>query len=133
MKKMIVTLLAAVTLLLAYTAPAEIPGAVTVDSRAAHQAFLKGTLFLDVRPERMIKEGGKIKGAVNLFVENMTKEGAASVVATPDTPVVIYCNGQGCSLSEEAIVKLVGWGYSQIYFYRDGYPAWTYFKLPVEK
>ena len=132
MKKTLLLLLASVTLLLAYTAPQEIPGATTIDSRVAHQVFLKGTIFLDVRPEWMVKEQGKIEGAVNLFVEKMTKESVAAVIATPHTPVVVYCNGQGCSLTEEAIVILVKLGYTQLYFYRDGYPAWTYFRLPTE-
>jgi len=132
MKKIALILMLFITVLCAYTAPMKIPGATTVDSRIAHQMFVKGTLFLDVRPEWMVKKEGKIKGAVNLFVEKMTKESAAAVIATPHTPVVVYCNGQGCSLTEEAIVKLVDLGYKHLYFYRDGYPAWTYFRLPIE-
>lgn len=132
MKKIILTFFATVTLLLAYTAPMELPGATTVDSKVAHEAFVKGTLFLDVRPEWMVAKEGKIEGAVNLFVEKMTKESVAAVIATPLIPVIVYCNGEGCSLTEEAIGKLVELGYKQLFFYRDGYPAWSYFRLPTE-
>jgi len=70
---------------------------------------------------------------MNLYSEEITKASAAAVIPTLDTPVVVYCNGEGCSLSEEAIIKLLKIGYKHLYFYRDGYPAWTYFRLPVEK
>lgn len=133
MKKIILTILATVTLLFAYTAPMEIPGVTTIDSKVASEVQKKGGLFLDVRPDWMVAKEGKIKGARNLYVEKITKESAASVIPTLQTPVVVYCNGEGCSLSEEAIVKLLGFGYEHLYFYRDGYPAWTYFRLPVEK
>lgn len=132
MKKVFLILLTTVSVLSAYTAPMEIPGARTIDSRVAHELFLKGVLFLDVRPEWMVKKEGKIEGAVNLYVEKMTKESVAAVIATPDMPVIVYCNGQGCSLTEEAIVKLLELGYVKLFFYRDGYPAWTYFRLPTE-
>lgn len=132
MKKIILTILSVVTLLSAYTAPMEIPGAATVDSRVAFEIQQKGILFLDVRPAWMVAKEGKIKGAVNLHAEKITKESAASVIRTLDTPVVVYCNGEGCSLSEEAIKSLLELGYKHLYFYRDGYPAWTYFRLPTE-
>ena len=120
-----------VTTLFAYTAPVTMPGAVTIDSRVALEHFKKGTLFLDVRPEWMVQKQGKIKNAVNIYVRELSEK-SLSKYAKKDTPIVIYCNGIGCSLTSEAIEKLVSMGYKQLLNYRDGYPAWVHYKLPTE-
>jgi hypothetical protein len=31
-----------------------------------------------------------------------------------------------------ACEKALGWGYGQVYYFRDGYPAWKTAGLPVE-
>ena len=116
-----------------YKAPQSIEGSTTIDSKKAYELYNKKVLFLDVRPGWMIKEQGKIKGAVNYYVRDITAEGLKVLLPTKDTPAVIYCNGVGCPLSEEAIVKMRPLGYKNIYFYRHGYPAWQYYKLPVDK
>ena len=119
-------------MLFAYTAPASVAGAVTIDSKMALDHFNKGTLFLDVRPEWMVKKQGKIKNAINIYVDNLSDK-ALIKYAKKDAPIVVYCNGTGCSLTHEAIEKLVGMGYTKLFYYRDGYPAWIYYKLPIEK
>ena len=125
-------ILAASTLFGGYKAPLNIEGSVTVDSQKAYDLYSKKVLFLDVRPNWMIQEQGKIKGAVNYYVSDITAEGLQKLLPTKETPVVIYCNGVGCPLSEEAIVKMAPLGYKKIYFYRHGYPAWKYYKLPID-
>lgn len=48
-------------------------------------------------------------------------------------PVVFYCNGwPECKKSHEACDKAVQWGYTQIYWFRDGIPAWTAKHYPLE-
>lgn len=115
-----------------YKAPLHIKGSITVDSQKAYELYNQKVLFLDVRPAWMVKKQGKIKGAINYYVRDITANGLKMLLPAKNTPVVIYCNGIGCSLSEETIVKIAPLGYKNIYFYRDGYPAWTYFKLPIE-
>lgn len=115
-----------------YTAPMQIDGAITIDSKRAYNMFLKNTIFIDVRPQWMVQQQQKIKNAVNYYVRDITRDGLAKIIPTKKTPFIIYCNGIGCALSEEAIRKIVPYGYKNIYFYRDGYPAWRYFKLPIE-
>lgn len=40
-------------------------------------------------------------------------------------PIVFYCNGwPECKKSHEACAKAVHWGYREIYWFRDGIPAW---------
>jgi rhodanese-related sulfurtransferase len=131
--KFILALLLIVSSLFAnYKAPMNIKGSTTIDSKKAYELYNQKVLFIDVRPTWMVKKQGKIKGAVNYYVSSMTKDGLKKLLPSKNTAAVIYCNGVGCSLSEEAIVKMAPLGYKNIYFYRDGYPAWKYYNLPQE-
>ena len=129
MKKLLAILIFA-TSLFAFEAPMNVKGATTIDSRLAYDMYNKKVKFLDVRPIKFVKFG-KIKGALHLYVDNFKKELLEQIVKK-DEPLVIYCNGRGCPLSSEAIVKLVSYGYTNLYYYRDGIPAWKYYKLPIQ-
>ena len=131
MKKLLILCLLLTTTLFAYTAPVSMPGAETVDSRGALEHYNKGTLFLDVRPVWMVKKQGKIKHAVNIYVRELSEK-SLHKYAKKNTPIVVYCNGIGCSLTPEAIEKLISMGYKHLLYYRDGYPAWVHYKLPTE-
>ena len=115
-----------------YQAPLNIKGSTTINSEKAYELYSKQVIFLDVRPSWMAQKQGKIKGAINYYVGDFNSNGLKEILVTKDTPVVIYCNGAGCSLTEEAIVKILPLGYKNIYFYRDGYPAWKHYKLPTK-
>lgn len=130
MKKIYFILLIASLLFANYIAPANVSGSQLIDSQEAYEMFQKGSKFIDVRPERFIKKG-KIKNAYHLYSDSFSKQKLNSIAKVNEN-IVIYCNGQGCSLSAEAIVKAVKYGYTKIYYYRDGYPAWKYYKLPTE-
>lgn len=130
MKKIYFILLIASLLFANYIAPANVSGSQLIDSQEAYEMFQKGSKFIDVRPERFIKKG-KIKNAYHLYSDSFSKQKLNSIAKVNEN-IVIYCNGQGCSLSAEAIVKAVKYGYTKIYYYRDGYPAWKYYKLPIE-
>ena len=115
-----------------YKAPMNIKGSITIDSKKAYDLYNQKVLFIDVRPTWMVQKQGRIKGAVNYYVRDITQNGLKKILPTKNTPAVIYCNGISCSLSEEAIVKIAPLGYKNIYFYRDGYPAWKYYQLPTD-
>ena len=130
MKKIFMMCIISLSLLGAYEAPMSILGSTYVDSKAAFELFNKGVKFLDVRPHSSIVRG-KIKSAFEMYVGNMNPQMLAMIIKKNE-PVVVYCNGQQCSLTPEAIVKMKSWGYTKLYYYRDGYPAWNYYKLPTE-
>ncbi|MCK5111409.1 MAG: rhodanese-like domain-containing protein [Arcobacteraceae bacterium] len=115
-----------------YKAPLNIKGSTTIDTKQAYELYNKKVMFIDVRPSWMVQKQGKIKGAFNYYVGDFNANGLKMILSTKNIPVVIYCNGIGCSLSEEAIVKMAPLGYKNIYFYRDGYPAWKHYKLPTK-
>ena len=129
--KIIFTFLMMLTTLLAnYQAPMSVKGSTHIDSQKAYQLFLQGVKFIDVRPVRFIKQG-KIKNAYHLYEGDLTQKTLQKIAKTSEE-IVIYCNGSGCSLSAEAILKAVSYGYKKVYYYRDGYPAWEYYKLPKQ-
>ncbi len=47
-----------------------------------------------------------------------------------DTPVVFYCLAN-CWMSWNAAKRAASWGYTQIYWYRDGTDGWEAAKLPL--
>ena len=49
-----------------------------------------------------------------------------------DTPVVFYCLAD-CWMSWNATKRAAEWGYTHLYWYRDGIDAWEAAKLPVAK
>jgi len=132
MKKLMLLVLTifTVSLYAGYSAPLHVDGSKLVDSKEAYALYQQGVTFVDVRPQRFVTSG-MIKGAHHLYVGAMTPQTIQKVVAK-DAPVVVYCNGVSCSLTAEAIVKMAAWGYSKIYYYRDGFPAWKYYNLPVK-
>lgn len=132
MKKVMLLVLTifTVSLYAGYSAPLHVQGSKLVDSKEAYALYNQGVKFIDVRPMKFVRFG-KIKDAHHLYVGVMTAQNIGNVVAKNEG-VVIYCNGVGCPLSAEAIVKMAAWGYSKIYYYRDGFPAWKHYNLPIE-
>ena len=130
MKKLFFILLSVSSLFANYKAPIHVSGSQLIDSQKAYEMFNKGAKFIGVRPDRFVKMG-KIKNAYPLYVSLFSKQKLNSF-AKENEDIIIYCNGQSCSLSAEAIVKAVDYGYKNIYYYRDGYPAWKHYKLPIE-
>lgn len=112
-------------------APLTIDGSTHVTIDEAAVLFDEGAAFLDVRPVSAF-DAGRVPGAINLSVADALTEAAlAEYVATGD-PVVVYCNGIRCGLSAQAIPMLVSWGYTEIYYMREGFPGWEAAGMPVE-
>jgi PQQ-dependent catabolism-associated CXXCW motif protein len=49
-----------------------------------------------------------------------------------DVAVVFYCRAD-CWMSWNATKRAAGWGYSRLYWYRDGTDGWEAAKLPMEE
>ena len=112
-------------------APMTIDGATTISVEEAATLFDEGVTFVDVRSASDF-EGGRIPGAHLLDSElEFTQEALAAIVGKDDQ-VVLYCNGIHCNRSHGACKQAVSWGYSNVYYFREGYPAWDAAGLPVE-
>jgi len=115
-----------------YHSPATIDGVVTIDAEqlialAADRADL---VLIDSR----IKEDhidGFIEGSVHLVDRDTSCRSLSAVLATADTPVIFYCNGEKCDRSDRAAVIAVGCGYRKVYWFRGGIEEWRARKYPL--
>ena len=108
-----------------------IDGAKTISATEAKTLFDKGVVFLDVRKDKDWS-AGRVPDAVRIELKNKLNDGSLSAEIKKDQEVVIYCNGEKCMRSSKASNMAVGWGYKNVYYFRDGFPAWKAAGYPVE-
>lgn len=111
--------------------PASIAGAKTIDAAQAKALFDKGTLFVDVRSDKDWA-AGRIPDAVHIELKKVFSEATLGKEAKKSDPIVIYCNGVSCHRSSKATAQAVGWGYTNVNYYRLGYPDWKSAGYPTE-
>jgi len=111
--------------------PTDIPGAKTVNTAEAKALFDEGVYFVDVR-KNSDWEAGRIPDAIHIELKKVYSDESLSAEVEKDAKVVIYCNGEKCLRSAEAVTKAVEWGFSNVFYYRDGFPAWKAAGNPVE-
>jgi len=110
--------------------PESVEGARTISTETAKLFFDKGYLFLDVRSLNDYRMG-HISGAHHLSVRSDFDEQKLSAIVKKDQPVVIYCNGTSCLGSSIAIEKAIEWGWTNIFYYREGIKDWNSKGYPV--
>lgn len=108
-----------------------VPGTTYVDAAAAKSLFDEGAIFLDPR-RNSDYEAGRIPDALHLELKSNFSEASLSAEAGKDDKIVVYCNGAKCARSEKACAKMVDWGFKNVYYFRDGFPAWKAAGYPVE-
>ena len=111
--------------------PVTVDGATTVDTNKARELFDQRAAFVDVR-SNSDWDAGRIPGAIHIELKKVYNETSLAAEVQKDEPLVIYCNGPSCPRSAQASELAVSWGYSKVYYYREGYPAWTSAGNPVE-
>lgn len=103
--------------------PERISGATTINTIEAKKMFDKGVVFLDVRSNRDW-EAGRIPGSKHLELKKIYSQETLAEIASPQDTLVIYCNSTGCTRSSKACKKAVSWNYTNVYYYRLGFPDW---------
>lgn len=111
--------------------PLFVPGASSIDVLEAKQLYDRGVVFIDVRPA-VNWSIAYIKGAISLDSETMFNRESLSDLINLENPAVIYCQGSRCLRSSKAVEKAVSWGFTNIYYFRDGYPAWKIAGFPFD-
>lgn len=111
--------------------PPKVPGTTTVDAVAVKSLLDRGVTFVDVRDDESWNNG-HIPGAVHLYFKREFSEASLSAVVAKNREVVIYCMGPRCLLSSKACTKAVAWGFSKVYYFREGFPSWKAAGYPVE-
>ncbi|MFW6342776.1 MAG: rhodanese-like domain-containing protein, partial [Halothiobacillaceae bacterium] len=131
-------LLVALPLQASSQSPERITGTTYVDGPAARALFEQGVLFVDVRVAADY-EAGRVPGAVNLTVEKDPENSPFnedSLLEALDgdrgTAVVLYCNSTGCLRTARAAQRAVEWGFTNIHYYRLGFPNWRENEYPYE-
>jgi len=114
-------------------APEVVVGARTISTATTKLFVEKGFVLIDVRGIADFSNG-HIPGAHHLpvksddfSIENLRK------IVIKDQAVVFYCNGINCMGSSMASIKAVGWGWTNVFYYRDGFERWkdTGFSIQV--
>ncbi len=112
--------------------PKSIEGAITIDTAKAKQLFDDGAAFIDTRKDSDWS-AGRIPDAIHLELKSIfSAESLGAEVKQKTDPIVCYCNGHKCMRSSKCSTQAVAWGYKNVYYYRDGFPAWKEAKHPVE-
>ena len=75
---------------------------------------------------------GHIPGAEHLELKEAFSQAALLAVVRRDEGVVIHCEGVKCLRSSKACVKAVEWGFTKVYYFREGFPAWRAAGFPTQ-
>ncbi len=78
-------------------------------------------VLIDSRPDRVFAKGS-IPGAINI-PDN--KFDAARLPADKNKPLIFFCGGLICDLSDKSAEKAKKLGYKNVRVYTEGFPAWA--------
>ena len=136
MKKILSMLVLAITAfvaapVMAADSPMTVAGATTVDTAKAKELFDAEALFVDVRKDADW-DAGRVPGAEHLDIKSALTADSLAGAAAKDEAIVMYCNGHSCLRSSAASALAVSWGFTKVYYFRDGFPAWKAAGYPVE-
>lgn len=119
---------------LGYFTPRALPGATVVDAKAVAQLMQEGATYVDTRTEAEFK-AAHVPGAVLVpYVEKSAKDAdfdakldkfeVAKLGTDKNAKLVLACNGPECWKSFKAAHAAVRSGYTQVYWFRGGFPEW---------
>lgn len=113
-------------------APPSIPGAVSVTAEEVVELILSKPelVIIDARMNSEYAKG-HIEGARNMLNTSMHREDLENAVPDRTAPIIIYCNGERCLRSSDAVKKAMDWGYRNVFWFRGGWREWTEKGLPV--
>ena len=117
-----------------FYSPEVLPGANVVTAEQVKKLMGQSVPLFDVRPAAQYREA-HIPGAVNVtYVMNSPKEvdfddtvdsfDLTKLPKDKNAPMIFQCNGAECWYSYKAARYMVKRGYTKIYWFRTGLPAW---------
>jgi TolB-like protein/rhodanese-related sulfurtransferase/Flp pilus assembly protein TadD len=110
----------------------DVAGGQKIGAEAVKAMLEQGAVVIDVRDAGSFGRG-HIPGAINLDLNTALTEERLSALLGKGDPVIFHCWGVSCSYSAMACAKAVLWGYTDVYYFAGGFPAWKAASYPVEK
>ena len=113
-------------------APEEMPGTTIVSAEEVIEMILANPelVVIDSRKKtEYIK--GHIEGAINILNTELGLEELEFIAPDRSTMLLFYCNGVRCLRSSDSLARAVGWGYTNLFWFRGGWKEWTEKRLPV--
>lgn len=126
-----------------FYSPEVLPGATIPTAEQVKKLMAQGVPLFDVRPLAHYREA-HIPGAVNVTYQmNSPKEvdyddsvdgfDVSKLPKDKNAPMIFQCNGAECWYSYKAARYMVKRGYTKVYWFRTGLPAWKGAGYPVQK
>jgi adenylate cyclase len=109
-----------------------VEGAIKISLVEAEKLHKQGYAFIDNRATGGYVEG-HIPGAISLPFKTGLTRGNLQKLVSKSEPAVFYCDGEGCYKSAHGSAKAITWGYTKVYYFAVGMPAWEKAGLHVEK
>ena len=120
-----------ISVVVAQESPLTVDGATSIDAHQAKELYDQSVYFIDVRTQDLW-ETGRIPGAIFLEFFSEFEEENLVQIADKSDKLVIYCAGPSCKRSSKACAKAVSWGYTSVYYFRGGFPAWQEAGYPTD-
>jgi rhodanese-related sulfurtransferase len=113
-------------------APENIAGVTQVSAEEVVDLILSNAdmIIIDSRKKTEYLKG-HIEGAINILNTELARADLEIIAPDRSQAVLFYCNGARCLRSSDSIDKALGWGYTNIYWFRGGWEEWTEKRLPV--
>ncbi len=126
-----------------FYSPEVLPGAIIPTAQQVQTLMSQGASLFDVRPQAHYREA-HIPGAINVHYQmNSPKEiefddsvdsfDIGKLPKDKNAPMIFQCNGAECWYSYKAARYMLKRGYTKIYWFRTGLPAWKAAGYPVRK
>lgn len=107
-------------------------GIKVVTAEEAKQLYDQDARFFDARDPRHYHKA-RIKGAYPVtFDQSKARWLAVELPKAKDEPIVFYCYGETCANSYEAALAVHENGYTNVYWFINGYGKWVDKGYPVE-
>lgn len=113
--------------------PLEVSGAKSIGVEEVKRLWMQGVLCIDPR-SNADWEAGRIPGALHMMTRSASYNADTVLehAGRYDAPIVSYCNAENCLRAADLARDLVSWGFTNVYYFRDGFPAWKNANYPYE-
>lgn len=123
--------------------PEVLAGGAIVTAEQVKKLLGEGARLFDVRPQAHFRES-HIPGAVNVtyhmnspknvdYDDSVDKFDLTRLPAGKNTPIILQCNGAECWYGYKAARMLIKRGYTKVYWFRTGLPAWRAAGFAVQR